>query len=106
MNSIEIKNDRSKVLSSSHASDGMSEKEVFKTCLFHCILIVASPIFTFFTSKILFFDGLLQLESMQANLYSAISAVIVLHVALANFIYRAYFQTETISGFDKMEKED
>lgn len=36
---------------------GMSEKEVFKTCLFHCILIVVSPIFTFFAAKIYLFDG-------------------------------------------------
>jgi len=43
---------------------------------------------------------------MYSNLYSAFAAVIILHVALGNFIYRAYFNTEAIPGFDKLEKED
>jgi hypothetical protein len=43
---------------------------------------------------------------MQSNLYSAFAAVIILHVALGNFIYRAYFNTETVPGFDKLDKED
>jgi len=107
MNSMDTgSSDRNRVLPSSKASSGMSEQEVFKTCLFHCILIVMSPIFTFFVIKLYIFDALLQLESMQSNLYSALAAVVVLHLALANFIYRAYFQTETVPGFDKLEKED
>ena len=43
---------------------------------------------------------------MHSNLYSAFAAVIILHVALGNFIYRAYFNTEAIPGFDKLDKED
>lgn len=50
--------------------------------------------------------GFLELESLQSNLYSAFAAVIVLHLALGNFIYHAYFDTETIPGFDKLDKED
>jgi len=94
------------VSSGSGSSGQQTEKEIFKKVLFHCILIILCPISSFFLLKIYFFDGYLQLESLQSNLYSAFAAVVVLHLALGNFIYRAYFDTETIPGFDKLDKED
>jgi len=53
-----------------------------------------------------FISAIFDLDSMHSNLYSSFVAVIVLHLALANFIYRAYFHTEPVPGFDKLEKED
>jgi len=85
---------------------GMTEQAIFTTVLFHCLLIIISPILVFFISKLYIFDALFALESLYSNLYSAFAAVIVLHIALGNFIYRAYFNTEAIPGFDKLDKED
>ncbi|CAG7831223.1 unnamed protein product [Allacma fusca] len=84
---------------------GMSEKDIFSTVLVHCLLIIISPILTFFVFNFWIFSGL-GLEAMTNNIYSAFAAVVVLHIALANFIYRAYHNTETIPGFDKLDKED
>jgi hypothetical protein len=84
---------------------GMSEKDIFSTVLVHCLLIIFSPIVTFYLFNFWIFSGL-GLESMSNNIYSAFAAVVVLHIALANFIYRAYHNTETIPGFDKLDKED
>ncbi|KAI4484069.1 hypothetical protein M0804_007525 [Polistes exclamans] len=69
----------------------LPELQVFKTVLFHCLIIIAFPVLSFFMSKIFIFDGLLGKNSISSNVYSAGVAIVVLHVALAAFIYRAYF---------------
>ncbi|XP_011154273.1 vacuolar ATPase assembly integral membrane protein VMA21 homolog [Harpegnathos saltator] len=69
----------------------LTELQVFKTVLYHCVIIIALPVISFFTSKIFFFDGILGLNNVPSNVYSAGVAVIVLHIALGAFIYRAYF---------------
>ncbi|XP_035704698.1 vacuolar ATPase assembly integral membrane protein VMA21 homolog isoform X2 [Folsomia candida] len=94
------------IKNSTSSKPAKSEFQIFKQVLFHCFLIILCPITVFFLLKIYFFDGFLELESLQSNLYSAFAAVIVLHLALGNFIYHAYFDTETIPGFDKLDKED
>ncbi|XP_052896364.1 vacuolar ATPase assembly integral membrane protein VMA21 homolog [Anopheles moucheti] len=68
-----------------------AEYRTFKTVFSYCILIIVLPVLTFFTSKHWLFDGLLQLSSVTSNIYSAVSAVVALHVALFLFIYKAYF---------------
>jgi len=85
---------------------GMSEQDIFKTVLKHSLFIILSPIATFFFSKLYIFDAIFNLDSMYSNLYSAFVAVIFLHIALGNFIYQAYFYSEAVPGFDKLEKED
>ncbi|KAG7206375.1 hypothetical protein KM043_003741 [Ampulex compressa] len=69
----------------------LPELQAFKTVLFHCIVIIALPVLSFFMSKLFIFDGLLGLNNVPSNVYSAGVAVLVLHVALGAFIYRAYF---------------
>ncbi|XP_076237467.1 vacuolar ATPase assembly integral membrane protein VMA21 homolog [Calliopsis andreniformis] len=69
----------------------LPELQVFKTVLFHCLVIIALPVLSFFSSKIFIFDGLLGLNHVPSNVYSAGVAVIVLHIGLGAFIYRAYF---------------
>ncbi|XP_060817205.1 vacuolar ATPase assembly integral membrane protein VMA21 homolog [Bombus pascuorum] len=73
----------------------LPELEVFKTVLFHCMVIIALPVFSFFASKIFIFDGLLGLNQVPSNVYSAGVAILVLHVALGAFIYRAYFDDQS-----------
>ncbi|XP_053973493.1 vacuolar ATPase assembly integral membrane protein VMA21 homolog [Hylaeus anthracinus] len=73
----------------------LPELQVFKTVLFHCLIIIALPVLSFFTSKIFIFDGLLRLSHVPSNVYSAGVAIIVLHVALGAFIYRAYFDDQS-----------
>jgi len=76
------------------------ELEVFKTVLYYCIVIIALPVVSFFLSKVFVFDGLLGLNSVPSNVYAAVVAVSVLHVALGAFIYRAYFETKPTAKTD------
>ena len=73
----------------------LPELQIFKTVLFHCVIIIALPVLSFFTSKIFIFDGLLGLNNVPSNVYSAGVAILVLHVALGAFIYRAYFDDQS-----------
>lgn len=68
-----------------------TEYRNFRVVFFYCILIIVLPVTTFFGSKHVIFDGLLQLSTVNSNIYSAVSAVIALHIALGLYIYRAYF---------------
>lgn len=44
---------------------------------------------------ILYILGLLGLNHVPSNVYSAAVAILVLHVALGSFIYRAYFDDQS-----------
>lgn len=77
------------------ATKEVPELQIFKTVLFHCVVIIALPVLSFFTSKIFIFDGLLGLNNVPSNVYSAGVAIFVLHVALGAFIYRAYFDDQS-----------
>ncbi|XP_059608420.1 vacuolar ATPase assembly integral membrane protein VMA21 homolog [Phlebotomus argentipes] len=75
-------------------SSASPNSSVFFTVLFYCLLIILLPIAGFFASKWYIFDGYLQLPQVTSNIYSAVVAVVALHVALFFYIYRAYFETE------------
>lgn len=64
----------------------------FFSLIFYCLLIITSPIITFFASKNFLFDNLF--ESVPSHIWSAITSVIVLHLALGLFLYRAYSSGE------------
>ncbi|XP_077287425.1 vacuolar ATPase assembly integral membrane protein VMA21 homolog [Arctopsyche grandis] len=68
--------------------------KVFSTVFFYCVTIIALPVLTFFGSKAILFDGILKLDMISSNVYSAISAIVALHIALAMFIIRAYSETD------------
>uniref|UniRef100_A0A0K8TPH2 Vacuolar ATPase assembly integral membrane protein VMA21 homolog n=1 Tax=Tabanus bromius TaxID=304241 RepID=A0A0K8TPH2_TABBR len=72
-----------------------SNFDSFKIVLFYCLLIIFMPIVTFFATKSFIFDGYLELNTISSNIFSAISAVISLHIALGLYIYRAYFEAKT-----------
>jgi len=65
---------------------------VFTTVLFYSVLILLLPIGSFFSTKLLVFEWFLgQESSVMSNITSAVVAVVVLHLALGLFIYKAYF---------------
>ncbi|XP_063231912.1 vacuolar ATPase assembly integral membrane protein VMA21 homolog [Bacillus rossius redtenbacheri] len=68
---------------------------VFTNVFFYCFNIIALPVASFFLSKTLVFDGLLQLTQTKSSVCSAVTAVVALHLALGLYIYKAY------SGPDK-----
>jgi hypothetical protein len=71
------------------------ERQLFKTVFSYCILIIVAPVFTFFAVKIFLFETILNTDSVASNVSSAIAAVVVLHIALGLFIYRAYSDATT-----------
>ncbi|XP_012528921.1 vacuolar ATPase assembly integral membrane protein VMA21 homolog [Monomorium pharaonis] len=81
----------------------VTELQAFKTVLYHSVVILALPVIAFFTSKIFLFDGILGLNNVSSNVYSAGVAVIVLHIALGVFIYRAYFDDRSRTPVDKRD---
>ena len=89
-----------------------SDGAVFKTVMYYSVLILLLPIGSFFFTKSLVFETLLgqvcllailtnqntlknykplQEATIGTNIVSAVVAVIVLHLALGLFIYKAYF---------------
>lgn len=73
----------------------------FKVVLFYCSLIVFLPVVTFFCLKAAVLDRFFNLTDLRSNIYSALGAVIALHLALGLYIYRAYF-----GGASKENKTD
>lgn len=70
-----------------------NEYRNFRVVFFYCILIILLPVITFFGAKYIIFDHFLQLSTVSSNIYSAVGAVIALHIALGLYIYRAYFDS-------------
>lgn len=62
----------------------------FMTVLGYSIFIILAPISTFFIAKILVFQGMFHTDSVTTNVWSAVAAVVVLHIALGMYIYKAY----------------
>ncbi|XP_062561721.1 vacuolar ATPase assembly integral membrane protein VMA21 homolog [Armigeres subalbatus] len=84
----------------------------FKVVFSYCILIILFPVATFFGCKHLLFDSFFQLTEISSNIYSAVAAVIALHIALGLYIYRAYFYSDSAAsqpagGYQKVsQKQD
>lgn len=62
---------------------------VFMTVFGYCLLIILLPVLTFFGSK-QFFDTF-EITSVQSNIWSAVSAVICLHLALGIYLYKGKY---------------
>ena len=63
---------------------------MFRTVFFYVLLILVVPVFSFFASKSVLFEFIFRLESSTATLYSAVVAVIVVHVTLGMYVARAF----------------
>ncbi|XP_067647857.1 vacuolar ATPase assembly integral membrane protein VMA21 homolog [Eurosta solidaginis] len=71
--------------------DDSKDYSTFKVVFFYCSLIVFLPVATFFLLKAIVLDRFFTMSEVTANIYSAVGAVVALHVALGLYIYRAYF---------------
>lgn len=80
--------------------------QVFQTVIKYCLIIIVVPVLSFFTAKSVLFDGILRLENVTSSVYSAVVAVVVLHVTLGLYIYKAYNETEKPEKPDKPVKID
>ncbi|XP_004522032.1 vacuolar ATPase assembly integral membrane protein VMA21 homolog [Ceratitis capitata] len=63
----------------------------FKVVFFYCSLIVFLPVATFFLLKSTVLERFFTMSEVTTNIYSAVGAVVALHLALGLYIYRAYF---------------
>ncbi|CAH2234173.1 vacuolar ATPase assembly integral membrane protein VMA21 homolog [Pararge aegeria] len=68
--------------------------QVFQTVIKYCLFIIIVPVLSFFVVKILIFDTILHLEPVTSSVYAAVVAVVVLHVTLGLYIYRAYSESD------------
>lgn len=62
---------------------------VFVTVFSYCLLIIVLPITSYFGTQY-FLENKFDLSTTAVNIYSAVSAVICLHVALGIYLYKAY----------------
>lgn len=79
-------------------SEQRDEYRNFRVVFSYCILIILLPVSTFFGCKYVLCDKFFQLTEVTSNIYSAVAAVIALHVALGLYIYRAYFYSDSATG--------
>ncbi|XP_018785280.1 PREDICTED: vacuolar ATPase assembly integral membrane protein VMA21 homolog [Bactrocera latifrons] len=63
----------------------------FKVVFFYCSLIVFLPVATFFLLKSTVLERFFAMSEVTTNIYSAVGAVVALHLALGLYIYKAYF---------------
>jgi amino acid transporter len=70
-------------------SGNRADFSIFVTVFSYCLLIIILPVLSFFVSKHLLssFD----LTSISQNIYAAVVAVVVLHVALAFYLMKGEF---------------
>ncbi|KAG0693730.1 Vacuolar ATPase assembly integral membrane protein VMA21 [Chionoecetes opilio] len=71
-------------------SKGPTEGLLMATVLPYVLMIILLPIGSFFFTKSYIFEDLLSYNDTTANVYAAISAVVILHALLALFIYKAF----------------
>ncbi len=88
-----ILNLRGQLPASSAANAEMPAASTFLSVLYYSGLILVLPIAAFFTTKSVVLETFLGYDSdVTCNVISAVVAVVVLHVALGVFIYKAYFE--------------
>lgn len=68
--------------------------QIFRTVIKYCLIIIIVPVLSFFMVKSILFDGVLHLSPMNSSVYSAVVAVVVLHVTLGLYIFKAYNEAE------------
>lgn len=80
-----------------------TDLSVFGVVLYYSLFIIVSPVVAFFSSKYAF-DHILGLASVTANIGAALCAVVMLHVALGMYIFKAYSKPTEVP--DKPDKQD
>lgn len=74
------------------------EFHLFKTLFSYSFFIIVFPIATFFVTKFFILDGMMNVSNVASNVYSAAASVIVLHIALGLYIWKAYQQDSPDKG--------
>lgn len=72
---------------------GPTEGLLLTAVLPYVVMIVLLPIASFFFSKSFIFQDILSYNETTSNVYSAICAVVILHILLALFILKAFKET-------------
>ena len=67
-----------------------NDSNIFRTALTYCIYIIILPISSFFLSKWTLFDSWYGSDSVAGNIWSAIVAVLVLHICLFVYVFKAF----------------
>ncbi|CAF0776683.1 unnamed protein product [Adineta steineri] len=70
--------------------DGSSIWIVFRKMLFFTLLMTIAPLGSFFIAKDYIFQGIFHISSSSSYTYSAIVAVIVVHIVLISFLIVAF----------------
>jgi len=63
---------------------------VFRKMLFFTLLMTTAPLASFFIAKDYVFEGIFHISSRYSYTYSAIVAVIVVHIVLITFLFVAF----------------
>ena len=63
---------------------------VFRKMLFFTLLMTIAPLASFFIAKDYVFEGIFNIPSRNSYTYSAIVAVIVVHIVLITFLFVAF----------------
>jgi NADH:ubiquinone oxidoreductase subunit 5 (subunit L)/multisubunit Na+/H+ antiporter MnhA subunit len=63
---------------------------VFRKMLFFTLLMTIAPLSSFFIAKDYIFEGIFKISSRHSYTYSAIVAVIVVHIVLITFLFLAF----------------
>lgn len=80
-----------------------SDLSVFGVVLYYSLFIIVSPVVAFFSSKYAF-ENILGLTTVTANISAALCAVVMLHVALGMYIFKAYSKPTDVP--EKPAKQD
>ncbi|XP_076047809.1 vacuolar ATPase assembly integral membrane protein VMA21 homolog [Oratosquilla oratoria] len=80
---------------------GPTEESLLFTVLPYVLMIIIFPLTAFFISKTFVFQDILGYSETSANVGSAIFSIVLLHILLVIFIYKAYTDTQK-----KGEKQD
>ncbi|XP_042231525.1 vacuolar ATPase assembly integral membrane protein vma21-like [Homarus americanus] len=69
---------------------GPTDGSLMAAVLPYVIMIIVLPIGSFFFTKAYVFEDLLSYSETTSNVYGAICAVVILHILLALFIFKAF----------------
>jgi len=78
-------------LKAAPVKDGENEGEVFGSVAFYSLNILITPLISFFICKVVLLEGILSVDSTTSNIWSAVLAVVVLHLMLALYLYRTFY---------------
>lgn len=80
-----------------------TDLRIFGVVLYYSLFIIVSPVVAFFSTKYVF-DNVFVLTNVTSNISAAVCAVVMLHIALGMYIFRAYSRPTEVP--EKPAKQD